>query len=410
MTIFSKVLCQPSMADPHLRPGRPLRDRRAGAQSHVRGYRSSCDPHLASSSAAASCASLPTWSSMRAISAAVAVLALQGIRPRETSSPRRPRSLPEQARACSRIARGTGVPPSLRHAGLPRARTQAPSTRSLRTSAQPFPGMRPSLRLSAPGLSEGARPRWDAAPRAHGRVNGRPRVGGPGDPLGLGPRPVAGDLGRLGGRESREAVPATQHRPVRRGAAGPGGAGTGASRARRSACARPATCRVGTGSHPRAGAPPRGRRPGRPSPGPARAAPRPARRRPGRAGLPGQGEPRTAPRVAPVVLPGARIGRAGRPRGGHEPRRRAYRRGSRVAADPEACTMDVHGDPPVGRGASAPSCRDGTIPAHGRSPWDPDPETSSTPSVRVISSSIAPTSPIIIDIPPVRLARGGWHR
>ena len=41
------------MADPHLRPGRPLRDRRADAQSHVRGYRSSCGPHLASSGAAA---------------------------------------------------------------------------------------------------------------------------------------------------------------------------------------------------------------------------------------------------------------------------------------------------------------------------------------------------------------------
>ena len=304
MTVFSKVLCQPSMADPHLRPGRPLRDRRAGAQSHVRGYRSSCGPHLASSGAAASCASLPTWSSMRAISAAVAVLASRGTGPRETSSLRRPRSLPEQARACSRIARGTDVPPLLRHAGLPRARTQAPSMRSLRTSAQPFPGMRPGLRLSAPGPPEGARPRWDAAPRAHGRVNGRPRVGGPGDPLGLGPRPVAGDLGRLGGRESREAVPATQHRPVRRGAAGPGDAGTGASRARRSACARPATCRVGTGSHPRAGAPPRGRRPGRPSPGPARAAP------PARSGTPWPGRPprpgRIAhgPRVAPVVPPG----------------------------------------------------------------------------------------------------------
>ena len=96
---------------------------------------------------------------MRAISAAVAVLALQGIRPRETSSLRRPRSLPEQARACSRIARGTDAPPLLRHAGLPRARTQAPSTSSLRTSAQPFLEMRPSLRLSALELSEGARPK-----------------------------------------------------------------------------------------------------------------------------------------------------------------------------------------------------------------------------------------------------------
>ena len=53
MTVFSKVLCQPSMADPHLRPGRPLRDRRADAQSHIRGYRSSCGPHLGSSGAAA---------------------------------------------------------------------------------------------------------------------------------------------------------------------------------------------------------------------------------------------------------------------------------------------------------------------------------------------------------------------
>ena len=53
MTGFSKVLCQPSMADPHLRPGRPLRDRRADAQSHIRGYRSSCGPHLGSSGAAA---------------------------------------------------------------------------------------------------------------------------------------------------------------------------------------------------------------------------------------------------------------------------------------------------------------------------------------------------------------------
>ena len=53
MTGFSKVPCQPSMADPHLRPGRPLRDRRADAQSHIRGYRSSCGPHLGSSGAAA---------------------------------------------------------------------------------------------------------------------------------------------------------------------------------------------------------------------------------------------------------------------------------------------------------------------------------------------------------------------
>ena len=66
--------------------------------------------------------------------------------------------------------------------------------------------------------------------------------------------------------------------------------------------------------------------------------------------------------------------------------RRAYRCGSRVAVDSEACTIDGHGGPPVGRGASAPPCRDGTIPAHGRSPWSPDPEISSTPSVQVISS------------------------
>ena len=155
MTGFLKVPCQPSMADPHLRPKGLLRDRRAGAQSHVRGYRSSCGPHLASSGAAAASASLPTRSGMRAISAAVAVLASRGTGPRETSSLRRPRSLPEQARACPEIARDTGVPPSLRHAGLSRARTQAPSMRGLRTSAQPFPGMRPSPRLSAPGPPRG---------------------------------------------------------------------------------------------------------------------------------------------------------------------------------------------------------------------------------------------------------------
>ena len=40
----------------------------------------------------------------------------------------------------------------------------------------------------------------------------------------------------------------------------------------------------------------------------------------------------------------------------------------------EVCTIDSYGDPPVGRGASAPFCRDGTIPAHGRSSWDLDPE------------------------------------
>ena len=149
------------MADPHLRPKGLLRDRRTGAQSHVCGYRSSCGPHLASSGAAASCASLPTRSSMRAISAAVAVLASRGTGPRETSSLRRPRSLPEQARACSRIARGTGVPPLLRHAGLPRARTQAPSTRGLRT--RPLPGDA----ARSPAL--GARP-----PRARGRGGTRP--------------------------------------------------------------------------------------------------------------------------------------------------------------------------------------------------------------------------------------------
>lgn len=41
------------------------------------------------------------------------VLASRGTGPREASSLRRPRSLPEQARACLRIARGTGVPPPL---------------------------------------------------------------------------------------------------------------------------------------------------------------------------------------------------------------------------------------------------------------------------------------------------------
>ena len=87
-----------------------------------------------------------------------------------------------------------------------------------------------------------------------------------------------------------------------------------------------------------------------------------------------------------AACPCGRFPRRASPRLAVPGRRRACRRGSRVAADPEACTIDGHGDPPVGRGVSAPFCRDGTIPAHGRSPWGPDPETSSTPSVRVISS------------------------
>ena len=55
-------------------------------------------------------------------------------------------------------------------------------------------------------------------------------------------------------------------------------------------------------------------------------------------------------------------------------RQRAYRRGSQVAVDAEVCTIDSHGDPPVGRGASAPFCRNGTILTHGRFPWGPNPE------------------------------------
>ena len=240
-------------------------------------------------------------------------------------------------------------------------------------------------------------------------------------------------------RAARQS-PATRRLPGRWSAASSRSAGPSASRACRSACARPTICRVGTGSHSRAGAPPRVRRPGRPSPGPARAAPRPARGapRPGRPPRPGRaapaaprracrsswsanrpsweasGRPQAPPtrRHAPAPVPAriraaalaravGRLREAGRPLG-HLPvvvslgrasprlaalgRRRACRRGSRVAADPEACATDGHGDPPVGRGASAPFCRDGTILAHGRSPWGPDPEISSTPSVRVISS------------------------
>ena len=412
MTGFLKVPCQPSMADPHLRPKGLLRDRRAGAQSHVRGYRSSCGPHLASSGAAAASASLPTRSGMRAISAAVAVLASRGTGPRETSSLRRPRSLPEQARACPEIARDTGVPPSLRHAGLSRARTQAPSMRGLRTSAQPFPGMRPSPRLSAPGPPRG---RETEVGRGPSRARACQRAA-PGRRPWRPPRPWP---------PARRRRPRPTRRPREprgspRNPASPSPTGRGRSR----------RCR-----HRRLSGPPVGVRPSRDMPcrhrvAPARwrAASRTQARSPvARSGsrsppgplgdaLAGPASPARASRARPPASrpsspPGGRES-AGpeRPRGGHEPRRRAYRRGSRVAADPEACTMDGHGDPPVGRGASAPPCRDGTIPAHGRSPWDPDPEISSTPSVRVISSSIAPTSLIIIDIPPVRLARGGWHR
>ena len=105
-----------------------------------------------------------------------------------------------------------------------------------------------------------------------------------------------------------------------------------------------------------------------------------------------RGRPRTRRGTAAGSRPPARPSPRGRfprrasPRLAVPGRRRACRRGSRGAADPEACTMDGHGDPPVGRGASAPPCRDGTIPAHGRSPLGPQPGVSSTPSVRVISS------------------------
>ena len=240
------------------------------------------------------------------------MLASRGIRPRETSSLRRPRGLPEQARACSRIARGTDAPPLLRHAGLPRARTQAPSTGSLRTSAQPFPGTRPS------------------------------------------PRPVVGDLGRLGGRESREAVPRDPASPRP----------TGRGRSRRCRHRRPSGLPVGV-------------RPSRDMPCRHRTAP--ARRHPCR----------HESRAAALAHAVGRLREAGHPLGHLSVvvslerasprlavlgRRRAYRCGSRVAADSEVCTIDGHGDPPVGRGVSAPFCRNGTILAHGRSPWDHSPE------------------------------------
>ena len=252
MTIFSKVLCQPSMADPHLRPGRPLRDRRAGAQSHVRGYRSSCDPHLASSSAAASCASLPTRGGMRAISAAVAGVGLAGHR---ASGGQLPATSEEPSRAGPRVLadrEGHRRPaPSCGTPGCPARGPRHPRREACARAPVRSPGRGP-----APGS------RRPDPPRARGRVDGRPRAGGLGDPLGPGPRLIVGDLGRLGGQESHEAVP--------RDPASPRPTGRGQARrcwhlrACRSACARPATCRVGTRSHPRAGAPPRGRRPSRP--------------------------------------------------------------------------------------------------------------------------------------------------
>ena len=270
-----------------------------------------------------------------------------------------------------------------------------------RRGEAPRPSRARARRRAAPGRRPWRSPRpWPPARRRRPRPTRRPR--GP-----------------------RGSPPATRRLPGRRGAASPGGAGTGASRARRSACARPTTCRAGTGSRPRAGAPPRGRRPGRPSPGPARAAPRPARGapRPGRPPRPGRathgpprracrsswsasrpsweasGRPRAPPACrhasasAPARIRAAALARAvGRLREVGHPlghlavvvspgrasprlavlgRRRAYRRGSQVAADSEACTIDGHGDPPVGRGASAPFCRNGTILAHGRSPGAP---------------------------------------
>jgi len=50
---FRKFFQTSSHQVPRLRPGRPLRDRRADAQSHIRGYRAARGPHLGSSGAAA---------------------------------------------------------------------------------------------------------------------------------------------------------------------------------------------------------------------------------------------------------------------------------------------------------------------------------------------------------------------
>ncbi len=126
------------------------------------------------------------------------------------------------------------VPTQLPKSGW-HTRPMAPSIRGLHTSAQPFPGMRPSLRPSAPGLPRargrgGTRPfartrsgrslpprrrarapRGGSAPLARtGASTGGPGPGALAIPsalaLGPGPRPVVGDLGRLVGREGREAV------------------------------------------------------------------------------------------------------------------------------------------------------------------------------------------------------------
>ena len=129
--------------------------------------------------------------------------------------------------------------------------------------------------------------------------------------------------------------------------------------------------------------------PGRPSPGPARAAPRPARGRPGRDGLPGQGEPRTAPPASrPSFLPGREsagpggLGEATGPAGvspragiraGTSPRGRPRaRRGTAVGGRPPARPSPRGRFPPDVRVPGSPSSGAGAhiVVAHG---WPPIP-------------------------------------
>ena len=384
------------MADPHLRPGGPLRDRRADAQSHIRGYRSSCGPHLASSGAAAggslgiARAGLPVRMGNGAppspglglaISRDAGGLSRAGVAARRIvqslrrgPSPDAPRLLIAHrpspiAHRPSPIAHRPGdeghlgrqrggllrVPADVeqhaRHlggrggvglAGHRASGDQLPATSEEPSRAGPrVLADREGHRRPAPLAARRVAPREDPGTLDERLAHERPSV--PRDAAqppalgaralrgreaevgrGLSPGREAGEVSHLGGererrgedlrpsrtrarrraapgrrpwrsprpwpparrrrprptrrpREPRGRPPATRHRPDRRGAASSRSAGPSASRACRSACARPTICRVGTGSHSRAGAPPRGRRPGRPSPGPARAAPRPAR-------------------------------------------------------------------------------------------------------------------------------------
>lgn len=331
---------------------------------------------------------------------------------RDDGAPARGDGRPGHGLAGRRAVRGGQPEPR-----LPQAQAGRHGRRDHAAHTQAARGARTS-RTGPSGPTRGSTAPWSAS-------SGRPACAGS-RPGGQGRPPTRSGSRRRSPRASRARRRTSTGRspPQARGASGAWRSRTRGRAPPTPTVATRATCgpgawrrrsravRTGRGASSGSGRPPR---PGRAAHGPPRRACRSSRGA-SRPSWEASGRPRAPPacRHAPASVPAriraaalaravGRLWEVGRPLG-HLPvvtslgrasprlvvlgRRRTYRCGSRVAVDPEVCTIDRHGDPPVGRGASAPFCRNGTIPAHGRSPWGPDPEISSTPSVRVISSSL----------------------